>query len=302
MTHTKETLGFIGLGTMGRPMARNLIKAGFPLVFFARRTEVADEFAALGARRAESIREVAQAAGVLITIVTADAQLKEVVEGPQGITEGAGRGKLLIDMSTVSPATAREVAERLAPLGVAFVDAPVSGGPWGAESATLAIMAGGSADDIQRIRPVLEALGKHIFHVGPVGAGQTVKLLNQMVAGGIMTLLGEAFVAAQVAGVDLEQLIDVMSQSSAASAVLAARGKKFVLAGNYQPGFMCELMRKDMALAVELAARLNVPSPTAAAALQQYAAAVAQGHGKEDFAAVAKACAAAAGKELRQKN
>jgi 3-hydroxyisobutyrate dehydrogenase-like beta-hydroxyacid dehydrogenase len=299
--HARETIGFVGLGTMGRPMARNLIKAGFPLVFFARRAEVAEEFAALGARRAGSVREVAQAAGVLITIVTADAQLKEVVWGPQGITEGAARGKLLIDMSTVSPATAREVAERLAPLGMAFVDAPVSGGPWGAESATLAIMAGGSADDIERVRPVLDALGKHIFHVGPVGAGQTVKLLNQMVAGGIMTLLGEAFVAAQAAGVDLEQLIDVMGQSSAASALLAARGKKFVLAGNYQPGFMCELMRKDMTLAVELAARLNVPSPTAAAALQLYAAAVAQGYGKEDFAAVAKACAAAAGTELHKK-
>ncbi|HEY5315222.1 MAG TPA: NAD(P)-dependent oxidoreductase [Pirellulales bacterium] len=298
MTHANETIGFVGLGTMGRPMARNLIKAGFPLVFFARRAEVADEFAGLGAKRAATICEVADAAGIVITIVTADAQLKEVVWGPQGITEGAAGGKLLIDMSTVSPATAREVAERLAPLGMAFVDAPVSGGPWGAESATLAIMAGGSAEDLRRIRPVLDAMGKHIFHVGPVGAGQTVKLLNQMVAGGIMTLLGEAFVAAHAAGVDLEQLIDVMGQSSAASAVLAARGKKFILAGNYQPGFMCELMRKDMGLAVELAARLNVPSPTAAAALEQYVAAVVQGHGKEDFAAVAKACAAAAGKKL----
>jgi 3-hydroxyisobutyrate dehydrogenase-like beta-hydroxyacid dehydrogenase len=293
MMNAKETIGFVGLGTMGRPMARNLLKAGFPLVFFARRAEVADEFVALGGRRAGSIREVAEAAGVLITIVTADAQLKEVVWGPLGICEGAASGKLLLDMSTVSPATAREVAERLAAQGMAFVDAPVSGGPWGAESATLAIMTGGSAGDLERCRPVLEALGKHIFHVGPVGAGQTVKLLNQMVAGGIMTLLGEAFVAAQAAGVDLEQLIDVMGQSSAASAVLAARGKKFVLAGNYQPGFMCELMRKDMALAVELAAQLKVPSPTAAAALDQYVSAVAQGHGAEDFAAVVKACAAA---------
>lgn len=298
MTNNRETIGFVGLGTMGRPMARNLLKAGFPLMFFARRPEVADEFAALGARRAETIRELADAADVVITIVTADAQLKEVVLGPQGVADGKVAGKLLIDMSTVSPATARHLAERLAAVQLAFVDAPVSGGPWGAESATLAIMAGGSAGDFERAKPIFDALGKHIYHLGPVGAGQTVKLLNQMVAGGIMTLLGEALVAGQAAGVDLRQLVDVMEQSSAASSVLAARGKKFVLAGNYQPGFMCDLMRKDMALAVELAARLNVPAPTAAAALEQYVAAVAQGHGAEDFAAVVKACAAAAGKRL----
>jgi 2-hydroxy-3-oxopropionate reductase len=299
MTNTQETIGFVGLGTMGRPMARNLIKAGFPLVFFARRAEVADEFAALGARRAGTIRELTEAAAIVITIVTADAQLKEVVWGSQGMSGAAASGKLLIDMSTVSPATARQVAEQLAPRGMAFVDAPVSGGPWGAQSATLAIMAGGSADDFGRCRGVFEALGKHIFHVGPVGAGQTVKLVNQMVAGGIMTLLGEAFVVAKAAGVDLHQLVDVMVESSAASAVLAARGKKFVLADHFEPGFMCELMRKDMALAVELAAGLNVPSPTAAAALQQYVAAVAQGHARQDFAAVVKVAEAAAGKKLR---
>lgn len=294
----KPTIGFIGLGTMGRPMARNLIKAGFPLVFFARRAEVADEFTALGARRAATVCELAEAADCIITIVTADAQLKEVALEPQGIGDATVSGKLLIDMSTVSPATARHLAEQLAPLGMAVVDAPVSGGPWGAESATLAIMAGGSADDFERARPLFEALGKHIFHVGPVGAGQMVKLMNQMVAGSIMALLGEAFAIAKAAGVDLAQLIEVMNVSSAASGVLAARGKKFVLAGNYEPGFMCELMRKDMQLAVEMASRLNVPVPAAAVAYEQYVAAVAQGHGREDFAAVAKVSAAAAGQAL----
>jgi 3-hydroxyisobutyrate dehydrogenase-like beta-hydroxyacid dehydrogenase len=179
--------------------------------------------------------------------------------------------------------------------GVALLDAPVSGGPWGAESATLAIMVGGEVADVQRARPAFEAIGKHIFHVGPLGAGQTVKLVNQLVAGGIMALVGEGFVTAKAAGVDLNALADVMAVSSGNSAVFEARGKKFLLANQFVPGFMTELMHKDVALAVEMASRLGVPTPVAAEALAQYQAAIRLGHGRDDFAAVAKVCEQAAG-------
>ena len=291
-------IGFIGLGTMGRPMAKNLLRAGHTLVFYARRAEVVDEFTALGARRAGSPAEVMQAAEIVITIVTADPQLEEVVLAPHGLLAGATPGKLLVDMSTVSPTTERELGRRLRAAGVALIDAPVSGGPWGAESGTLAIMVGGEAADVERARPALEAMGKHIFHVGPLGAGQTVKLVNQLVAGGIMALVGEGFVAAKAAGADLDALADVMALSSGNSAVFEARGKKFLLANRYTPGFMTELMHKDVALAVDMAGQLGVPTPVAAQALEQYQAAIRLGHGRDDFAAVGHVCVQAAGVKI----
>jgi 3-hydroxyisobutyrate dehydrogenase-like beta-hydroxyacid dehydrogenase len=276
-------------------MAKNLLRAGHALVFYGRRAEVVDEFTALGAQRAASPAEVMQAADIVITIVTADPQLEEVVLAPHGLLAGASPGKLLVDMSTVSPATERDLGRQLHAAGVALLDAPVSGGPWGAESATLAIMVGGEVADVQRARPAFEAIGKHIFHVGPLGAGQTVKLVNQLVAGGIMALVGEGFVTAKAAGVDLNALADVMAVSSGNSAVFEARGKKFLLANQFVPGFMTELMHKDVALAVEMASRLGVPTPVAAEALAQYQAAIRLGHGRDDFAAVAKVCEQAAG-------
>lgn len=294
-------VGFIGLGTMGRHMARNLMKAGHPLTFFARRPEVAAEFVQAGAVQAANPAEVARASDVIITIVTADAQVTEVVAGPAGIAEGAAPGKLLIDMSTIGPDTVRRLAERLRAVGMDMLDAPVSGGPWGAEAGTLTIMVGGEASLFERARPMLEAMGKKIFHVGPLAAGQTVKLVNQMVGGGIMALIAEGFVLCKKAGVDVEILNDVMLVCSANSSVLEARGKKFVLANQFVPGFMTELMRKDMALAIEMAQRLNVPTPVAGSALQQYTAAMNLGHSKADFSAVVKVCEQAAGVDLRSK-
>lgn len=284
-----STVGFIGLGTMGRPMARNLIRAGHQLTFFARRGGVIQEFEQLGGRRANSPAEVARQSEFIITIVTADAAVEEVALGPGGLIEGAAPGKLYIDMSTIGPWTARHVAERLRPRGMAMLDAPVSGGPWGAQSATLAIMVGGETGDFQRAEGLLRALGDKLFHVGPLGAGQTVKLANQMMAGGIMALISEAMLLARSAGVDLHKLADVVEASSGNSAVFAARGKKFILARQFTPGFATELMHKDVALAVELGRRHGVPLPVSAVALQQFAAALAQGYGPEDFAALSKA-------------
>lgn len=295
-------VGFIGLGTMGRPMAKNLLKAGFQLTFSSRRNDVAGEFIAAGGARVATPAEVARAADAVITIVTADAQVREVISGPNGIIAGISSGKLVLDMSTIGPATACEVGAALAAKGVGFLDAPVSGGPWGAEAATLAIMVGGAAADYERAKPLLAAMGKNLFHCGPIGAGQTVKIVNQMVGGGIMTLLAEGLVLAKKAGVDVRQLVDVMAVSSANSSLLEARGKKFLLADHFVPGFMTELMRKDMALAVSLAQQLCVPTPVAAGALQQYTAAMNQGFSELDFSSVVKVAEAAAGVKIAEPN
>jgi len=296
MTH----VGFIGLGTMGRHMAKNLLKAGFPLTFYARRDEVAREFVDAGAKRASSPAEVARAAEVIITIVTADAQVREVVGGPGGLVEGVSAGKLVVDMSTIGPATVREIGATLSTKGAKLLDAPVSGGPWGAEAGTLAIMAGGDAADFERAAPLFRAMGKHLFHCGALGAGQVVKLVNQMIGGGIMTLVAEGMVLAKKAGANMEQLVDVLSVSSANSALLEARGKKFLLADQFKPGFMTELMRKDMSLAVALADQLKVPTPVAAGALQQFTAALNQGLAELDFSSVAKVYEQAAGVKIAQ--
>lgn len=293
-----QHVGFIGLGTMGRHMARNLVKAGFKLSIYARRDDAAREFVEAGASRAATPAELAERCDAVITIVTADPQVREVISGPSGIIEGIGTGKLVLDMSTIGPATARDAAAALQAKGAGFLDAPVSGGPWGAEAGTLAIMCGGENSDYERALPLLKAMGKHLFHCGPVGAGQTVKLINQMIGGGIMTLIAEGLTLARKAGADPQQTIDVISVSSANSSLLEARGKKFILAESFQPGFMTELMRKDMALAVSLAQELKSPTPVAAGALQVFTTALNQGLGELDFSAIVKVYEQAAGVKI----
>jgi len=290
-----STVGFIGLGTMGRPMAKNLIQAGHELVFLARRPEVVEEFLTAGGRQAATPAEVVADAEFVITIVPTDIEVEQIVLGNDGIIESAVEGKTLIEMSTISPSTTRRIGARLQDAKMAMVDAPVSGGPWGAEAGKLTIMVGGSSNDVDRCRPLFEALGEKIFHVGPLASGQTVKLVNQMIAAGIMALVGEGFVLAKAAGVDLDMLVDVMLVSSGNSAMLEARGKKFILADNYEPGFKTHLMRKDIGLALRMGHNFDVPMPVAAAAFQQYTAALNQGLAAEDFASVVKVCEQAAG-------
>ncbi len=283
-----STVGFIGLGTMGAPMAENLLRAGYPLVFYARREEVIRRFSSQGARPLASPAEVAAESQFVITIVTADPQVEEVALGPQGLIHGAGPGKTLLEMSTTGPWTARKLGEQLGQRGMAVLDAPVSGGPWGAQAGTLTIMVGGPEDAFQRALPLLEVLGEKVFHVGPLGAGQTVKLVNQLIAGGTMALVAEGLLLARAAGVDLEQAVQVIGASSGNSAVFQARARKFMLAGNYEAKFSAALMHKDMQLARQLAAQYQMPQPVAASALEQYTAALAQGLGSLDFAAVAR--------------
>lgn len=293
-----QRVGFIGLGTMGRHMAKNIAKAGFPLSIYARRDDAAREFVEAGAIRATTPADLARQCDVVVSIVTADPQVREIVGGAQGLLAGLGPGKLWLDMSTIGPDTVREVGEKVAATGARMIDAPVSGGPWGAEAGTLAIMCGGEAADYERALPILHAMGKHLFHCGPLGSGQVAKLVNQMIGGGIMTLIAEGLTLAAKAGADPAQMVDVLSVSSGNSTLLEARGRKFLLADQFTPGFMLELMRKDMALAVSLAQECHVPTPLAAGALQQYTAAMNQGLEKLDFAAVAKVYEQAAGTKI----
>ena len=280
-------IGFIGLGTMGAPMARNLLNAGHEIFFFARRESVVDQFRQAGASPCRTCAEVAEAAELIVTIVPADSDVEQVVFGRDGIVDGSSPGKLLIDMSTISPTTVHQIAGRLEAVGVSMLDAPVSGGPSGAERGALSIMVGGNQDDFIRARPILEVLGEKIFFLGPLGSGQTTKLVNQMLAGGVMTLIGEALSVAKTADLDLSQVIEVISASSGNSTVFSARAK-FVLENQYVPGFKTELMRKDIALSLALAHELNVPAPVTAVALQAYTAAVQRGDSALDFSAVAK--------------
>jgi len=287
-------VGFIGLGTMGAPMARNLLKAGHVLTFFARRTEVVAEFEKAGAVAADTPAAVAEQCDFVITIVPTDREVQEVALGEHGIIQAARPGKMLIEMSTINPATIREIGQRLSDKGMATLDAPVSGGPSGARNATLTIMVGGAAADLERARPVLAAMGEKIVHCGPPGAGQTIKVINQMMAGSIMALVGEGFALAKAAGADLERFAEVVAISSGGSTVFNAR-KNMVLKDSYEPAFRTELMRKDVGLALDMARELGVPLPLAAAAYQQYTAAMQAGCGQLDFASVARLCAEHAG-------
>ena len=297
-----EKIGFIGLGIMGRPMARNLLKAGFELVFHARRTEVVAGMEAAGGKAAPSSKAVAETADIVITIVTADAQVREVILGPDGVLAGSRPGSLIVDMSTISPLTIREIAGEAAGRQVAVIDAPVSGGDTGAEAGTLTIIAGGQPEDVERCRPLFEAMGKQesIFHVGPLGAGQTVKLVNQVIGGVNMAMIAEGLCLGVKAGVDPEIMRQVISVSSGNSGLFEARVADFILANRFQPGFMLDLMKKDVGLAVDLGKELDLPMPIGAAAYQMYAMASALGAGEEDFSAVCRAAQHASGVQIAE--
>ena len=283
-----EKIGFVGLGIMGKPMAKNLLKAGYDLTFYARRPEVVEEVVAAGGKPAASSKAVAEATDVVITIVTADPQVREVILGPDGVLEGASKGQLIVDMSTISPITIREVAEAAAQKGVHVMDAPVSGGDTGAKAGTLTIIAGGEKADFERCRGIFSAMGneENIFHVGGVGVGQTVKIVNQLIGGINLAAIAEALVMGIRAGADPEVMRQVVSVSSGNSNLFQARAGDFMMKGSFDPGFMLDLMKKDMGIGVDLGKAMDVPMPIAASAYQMYAAASGLGAGKMDFSAV----------------
>ena len=280
-----ERIGFIGLGVMGKPMARNLLAAGFELIVHSRTAADVDQLAAEGATAAASPREVGHGASTIVTMLPDSPQVQEVLAGGDGVLAGATAGKLIIDMSTISPIVTRELAAHASESGIGYVDAPVSGGDVGAREATLSIMAGGSEQEFERARPVFAAVGKTIVHVGAVGAGQVVKACNQVVVALIIEAVSEALVLGSKAGVDPAVIIEVLSGGLAANRVMEMRGRNF-LEHEFEPGFRVDLHHKDLGIALATARECGVALPATAAVTEMLQALRARGRGDRDHSAL----------------
>jgi 2-hydroxy-3-oxopropionate reductase len=276
-----ETVGFIGLGVMGAPMARNLVEAGHPLVVHSRSRGPVDELAAAGAEPASSPRAVAERAAVVITMLPDSPAVEDVVLGSDGVLEGASEGDLLIDMSTIHPTVSVAIAEAGRERGVGVLDAPVSGGDVGARDATLSIMVGGEQSDVERAQPLFEALGKTIVHVGEHGAGQVVKACNQVVVAVTIAAVSEALVLGSKAGVEPERILDVLGGGLAANRVMEMRRRNF-LEHDFAPGFRIDLHHKDLDIALESGGEYGVPLPVTGLVQQGFRALRAKGHGGDD--------------------
>ncbi|MGE3857959.1 MAG: NAD(P)-dependent oxidoreductase [Dehalococcoidia bacterium] len=258
MTSERPTVGFIGLGIMGLPMTANLLKAGFPVVAWNRSPARVDLAVAQGAQAAASPADVAARAEVIIVCVTASADVEAVVTGANGAIEGARSGSVLVDMSSISPDVTRTLAAQMKEKGVDWIDAPVSGGEWGAINGTLSIMAGGDAAVLERVRPVLEAMGQKITHCGPVGAGQTVKLCNQIVVCVNQLAVAEGLMFCQKSGVDPAVMLEAIGGGAAGSWQLNTLGPR-IANRDFAPGFKVSLQQKDLRIALEAAEPLGVP-------------------------------------------
>lgn len=286
-TAPKVRVGFAGLGTMGSAMAANLARAGFDLSVWNRTPGRAEELKALGAVEVQSPRELARASEVVVTCVTDSPQMAEVLFGPTGLAEGFAAGSLLIDCSTISPASAREFGQRLQDQGVAMLDAPVSGGSEGAVAGTLTIMVGGEPSDLERAQDILQAMGRTITHIGPLGSGQIAKAVNQVILCGTYLGVAEGVVLAMKAGMDPERVVGALSGGAAGSWILQNRRGRMI-EDNYPLGFKLSLHRKDMAIALELAKSAGAVLPVASLAATLEDGLIAKGHGDDDNSALAR--------------
>lgn len=255
-----ERVGYIGLGIMGMGMARNLLKAGFPLSVWNRTASKAEALAAEGATARATPAEVAANSDIIVICVSDTPDVEAVLLGENGVIHGAQAGSLVVDCSTISPQATQDMAEQLAAQGVAMLDAPVSGGSEGAAKGTLSIMVGGAEADFERALPVFKAMGKTITHVGGTGAGQTVKLVNQVLVVGNCLAMCEALLLAQAGGVDLKKTYDAISQGAAGSWMFTNRAPQ-IINRDWRPGFMVSLQQKDLRLVLEAADQLGVPLP-----------------------------------------
>ncbi|HVN69474.1 MAG TPA: NAD(P)-dependent oxidoreductase [Candidatus Binatia bacterium] len=281
-------IGFVGLGAMGEPMARSLRRAGYDVVATVhRRREALERLRADGVAEAADPAALAQEADAVILCVPDAPQVEEALFGPRGVAQGARRGLLAIDMSTISPVASRGFAERLAQLGVDFVDAPVSGGPARAADGTLTIMAGASPEAFARAEPLLRAMGTP-HHLGPVGMGETVKLVNQIIIANVMIANVEGLVFAKRAGADVGAVRDVLASATASNYILAQWLPKTWLAGKFDGGFALDLLRKDLAAALDAARAAKYPMPATALAYQLYTTRSAEGDGALDYSAIVK--------------
>jgi 3-hydroxyisobutyrate dehydrogenase len=293
MSTATTRVGFIGLGAMGKPMSRNLLKAGFPLTVWNRSRPAIDELAGAGATAAASAAEVGRQSDVVVTCVPNSPQVLEVVTGPNGVLEGIAAGGTIVDMSTIDPNVSQQVAAACAAKGVRFLDAPVSGGTVGAVNGTLTIMVGGEADVLEEVRPVLAAMGTNIFHVGGVGMGEVVKLCNNLIYAAQMVAVAEAFTMGVKAGADPKMMYEVITRSTGKCVALDTRTpvagvlENSPASNNWEPGFMTDLMLKDIGLALDFGKAQRVPMLVTAVAEQVHRLATNQGHGRKDFSALA---------------
>ena len=278
----KPAVGFIGIGAMGEPMALNLIKAGYQLTVYARRAEAAAALVKAGAALAATPAEVARASAIVVTMVTTAADCEQVTLGAQGLIEGAAAGAVVIDMATISPLAARRIAEALAARGIEHIDAPVSGGPMGARDGTLSIMAGGADAVFARVKPLFEAMGKTILHMGDHGAGQVTKACNQLSLTVTLQGVAEAINLAARCGVDPVKVREAMLGGFAASRVLELFGKRMV-ERDFEHGVDARFYHKDLNIVLGLTHELGLPSPAAAVTLQQINALVGRGGAYSDF-------------------
>lgn len=290
----KMNLGFVGLGAMGRPMALHLIKAGHAMTVYARRAESTAPLAAAGARVVKTPAEVAAASDVMFSLVTASADSEAVAIGAGGFIEGARAGSVVIDMATISPLVTRRIAAALEAKGVEHVDAPVSGGPTGAQNATLAIMAGCKPAVFERVKPLFECLGKTILHMGEHGAGQITKACNQLALTITAQAAAESIALAARSGLDPARVHEAMMGGFAASRVMDLFGRRMV-ERNFSTGIDTRLYHKDLGIALELAQEAGLPLPAGAIVKQQINALMGAGEGNADFSVLIRALERAAG-------
>jgi len=281
-------IGFIGLGIMGLPMAKNLMRAGFSLVVHNRSRKPVDELVSLGAEGATSGREVSQRSDVVITMLPDSPDVREVTLGKGGVIEGVRAGMTVIDMSTISPKVSAEIAEALAARGVEMLDAPVSGGQKGAIEGTLSIMVGGKKEVFEKCMPLFKAMGRVIVHVGGHGAGETVKLCNQVICALNIVSMCEGIALCKRTGVDVEKMVEVISGGLGASNIISNLAPK-ILKGDMEPGFKLRLQQKDIRLALQLAEELKLPLPASGLTHQIFRIAEAKGLGDKGTQALIKA-------------
>lgn len=283
-----ENIGFIGLGIMGQGMARNLLKAGFALTVWNRTVSKITPLVEAGATAGESPADVAAQSDMIVTCVSDTPDVEAVILGDKGILHGAKAGSLVIDCSTISPVATQEMAAALKEKDVAMLDAPISGGSEGAAKGTLSIMVGGDESDVARAMPVLQAMGKTITHVGGCGAGQTVKLVNQILVVNNALGICEAFMLAQAGGVDLSKALQAVEAGAAGSWMLSNRGPQ-ILDRDWRPGFTIDLQQKDLRLVLEAGDKFGTPLPATSLIFQLYRTLQAQGLGAEGNHALIKA-------------
>jgi 2-hydroxy-3-oxopropionate reductase len=294
----KQRIGYIGLGLMGKPIARNLLKAGYPLTVHNRSRSAVDELVAEGAEGAATPREVAQASDIVFTNLPDSPDVEAVALGENGIREGSRAGMIFVDNSTIKPETARRLARKLDEVGVSALDAPVSGGDIGAQAGTLAIMVGGPRETFDSVLPVFQAMGKTITYVGESGAGQVAKACNQIMVAAQMVAMGELIMLAQKSGVDPRRVVDAIRGGAAQCWTLDVKPER-LFAGNRQPGFKAHMMYKDLGIVLDSGRAYGMPLPATAVAMQLFESMLQVGKGDLDNSAVISVLEVLAGTELK---